>query len=388
MFVVLHRYMVIQLRSMSFIPWLLLLGVVWPSCGSASSESKSDFDLPKTIVRDRARILDQETRQALTAFDADGTLHFGGNATEMVQLFEPGQVLVSDITTAAPYGLLRKITSVAQVNGEVVVQTEAAALYEVIEEGGFDEVISLSSEDIASPVPGTSARAFELDLSVILDDLDGNNATTDDQLRVEGSLSFDAYMGLSWKIFDSSGLFDDLNPFDSFKLTFRVGVDINERVNMSFVLPRGYSYDRDQEIYRYPFTPFTIFVGPVPVVLAPSAVLNAGIKGVAGSKEQSFSLDQSFRAALGAKCDTGGCSGSQGLESEFEAGPANLSPEIQSYTAKVTGSVTMEYEVLVYGVAGPFASVEPYVNFNVTYPSDPVWTLDGGLKGNHYLQRS
>lgn len=338
----------------------------------------------KVVVRESGRILGPDTRDALLEVRPDGVLVFDAGAPQLDEL-TVGTTLVTEPTAAAPYGLCRKVVGRDDSGATVALLTEPGMLWEVIQNGGFEADIQLDAVDLAIANPD---RGFDVPLGFLVYDRDGNPDTHDDQIRVDGGARLDLGWGVRWKIFDAGGLFDDLNPFDAFDLEFEAKVGVDEDVNVQFVIGPIGDVSSEVEAYAYHFEPITFYVGPVPVVLTPIATVDLGAKGEVWGSTNVFSAHQWFGAQLGARCDDGGCSAIKTLSSGFEGGAGTLTPTSSVYSDDVSGYARVTYELLVYGAAGPFGSLEPSLDLHSSYPHDPVWDLDGGVVGRAGLKIS
>ncbi len=129
---------------------------------------------PKTVI------IDNSTSLVLESVDSAKVV-FDGNTTQLESL-TVGSIIVSGITTNAPYGFLRKITNI-QKNGTIYTFTTVEVpLEEAFEELHVDYTKTFSTSDTARRVTGTN---FTIDLpNMVLYDGDGNNSTTADQIKL------------------------------------------------------------------------------------------------------------------------------------------------------------------------------------------------------------
>src|SRR5947199_214808 len=92
---------------------------------------------------------------------APGPKRLAGAASPIskIQRVKAGDVLVSDVSPAAPFGYLRRVTSVARGNGEVVLQTVQARLDEAIKSAPFTQatVVMVPGSAKATLMPGALA---------------------------------------------------------------------------------------------------------------------------------------------------------------------------------------------------------------------------------------
>ncbi len=114
-------------------------------------------------------IVDNSTGQIIQSIDSTHVI-FNGN-TEQLQKFATGNIIVSGITTNAPEGFLRKISSIIKSGTLYNILTTEVTLTEAFKNLHIDFTTSAPSFTITSP-------------EVILYDVDGNNNTSFDQLKV------------------------------------------------------------------------------------------------------------------------------------------------------------------------------------------------------------
>ena len=124
------------------------------------------------------------------------------------------------------------------------------------------------------------------------------------------------------------------------------------------------------------FTPITIMVGPLPVVFTPEMDLYVGVDG---KLEIAVTAGVTQKAALkvGAAYDRGQWSPIWEFRNEFQFNP----PRVE---AKVTikGYAELTPQVKLYGVAGPYAALRPYLQLEVAsgWPISPEIGLYAGME--------
>jgi hypothetical protein len=167
-------------------------------------------DLPP-IVPDTTNVLTEESTENLTISD-DGTTYTFAQDTAELDAVAPGEIIVSDVTQAAPDGFLRKVTNVTESNGQVIATTEQATLEEAIEQDAVSLSRRLTPSDIQSgyALPGVTLRAprepaiddtFFLEINdVVVYDDDGNLGTTNDQIKANGSIELAPEFDLDFKV--------------------------------------------------------------------------------------------------------------------------------------------------------------------------------------------
>ena len=158
---------------------------------------------PDVVIPDTTIVLDEGDEQELLAV-SDNMLIFEGSA-EVLEEIDVNDVLVSGVSEAAPYGFLRKVESVVEQNGQIVVQTSQAALSEAVEDGQFSIRQTLVPDEVqaASNAPNQIVK-FTIPLNdIVLHDVDGNTNTKNDQIVVNGDITLEPTFDLSGKIRDS-----------------------------------------------------------------------------------------------------------------------------------------------------------------------------------------
>ncbi|XRQ04658.1 fibronectin type III domain-containing protein [Actinomadura welshii] len=136
--------------------------------------------------------------QALTEADDDGTLVFADAPQEVVDL-TPGRYLVVPQSSAAPNGLIRKITQVRTAGTAVTLSTMPAAIEDLIDEGGFSGALTLGAADLVSGPAGSQQRGstrsdgFSPDpISVSFSRDVGQNGRIDADLTLTPKLTYEA----------------------------------------------------------------------------------------------------------------------------------------------------------------------------------------------------
>ena len=93
------------------------------------------------------KVLSSASTIYLTIAPDQSVFTFSQMTSELERL-APGDVIVSGISRAAPYGFLRRVVSVSVVGGRVVVATSPARLKDAIPEGRIQTFRALSPADL------------------------------------------------------------------------------------------------------------------------------------------------------------------------------------------------------------------------------------------------
>ncbi|MVM33114.1 hypothetical protein GO755_23940 [Spirosoma sp. HMF4905] len=118
--------------------------------------------------------------------------------------FKVGDILVSGIHTNAINGYLRKVTSISNSGGQTIINTQNAALNELIKNGDIKTIFDLSNPTTNSPqnTPGIIS-SVNLAVGITLFDADGNTGTTGDQLNFKGQFNNKLTGYINWKFTDN-----------------------------------------------------------------------------------------------------------------------------------------------------------------------------------------
>ena len=87
------------------------------------------------VLTATTKVLDEATAQNLSSISEDGSVLTFNGITPYLESLHPGDVIMSGVTVATPYGLLRKVTNITMNGSEITVETTGATLEDVIEEG-------------------------------------------------------------------------------------------------------------------------------------------------------------------------------------------------------------------------------------------------------------
>ena len=375
-------------KTIIFINLFVIFAMLLPAGGlavgntSAKADSKIYLPLvlnnaegdPEPIISDTTEVLTDGTTEHLVSVSENGDVFtFDQTTTELGEL-NPGDVMVGDVSTVAPNGFLRKVTNVTSSGGQVVVTTEVATLEDAIEQGAVHVSKRLTPADIQSTImsPGVSlvrSNSAELEDSfffelndVVLYDEDGNPGTTDDQLKANGSLEFAPDFGFDlvirqWQLQELEYIF---NIEGTTELEFLIEAEVA-------------SVEAFYEIAHLHLGTITVFVGPMPIVfliempvyLRGDGSLSVGV---------TTSVTQQADLSAGLRYENGNWNPIANLNNSFTFDPPRLSASLD-----FKGYVDPQLSLMLYGVTGPFAAVNPYLNLKADVFDDPWWELYAGI---------
>ena len=325
-----------------------------------------------TVIPETTKVLTEETTEHLSDVSVDGATFTFSQSTPILDALEPGDVMVGDVSSNARYGFLRKVTSVSNTGGEVVVHTDQATLDEAIESGEVHVRQALTPDQIQE---GTQMRGVNLAASqledefyyklenVVLYDEDGDADTKDDQIKANGSIrlepGFDFYMQVRW--------------FKLQELSFVATAEEKAKIEIASRL-LGAECKKKKQIAKHVFAPITVAAGPFPVVLVPVLTVNVGVDGsVEVGLSTGVRQEATLRAGLRYADDTWGPVTHFSNEFHYDPPALSASLDVKEYAGT-------ELALKLYGVTGPYAGVSAYLKLEADTAKTPWWELYGGLE--------
>lgn len=362
--------------------FLLLSG--W-SAGSASPPAKPATDemlfLPimvediPPIVPETTEVLNEETLDQLMDVSPDlSEMTFDGT-TDQLDALSLNDVIIGEPSALTPGGFLRKVEDISLSGGQVVVETSPATLEDAIEQGSAEASRQLTPEDVRHAVmmpgvqmlpvsgPNIDDSFYFAINNIVLYDHDGNLSTTNDQLTANGSLEFAINFDLDVKI----------KNFKVTKVDFSTTVE--EEVRLELVAEADVlSFEGEVELANLYMGTMTVFVGPAPIVFTlemPIALKADGSLsvGITTGVTQSASFTAGIVYNRGA-WDT----------YEYWSNSFDWDPPTPYVGVEVKGYLDPRLQLKLYGVAGPYGTIQPYVKFEAASNATPWWTLSAGIE--------
>jgi formylglycine-generating enzyme required for sulfatase activity len=301
----------------------------------------------------------------------DGTTFTFDQASEELELVEAGDVIVGDASSEAPDGFLRKVSAVSEQDGQVIITTQETTLEETIQDGAIYETEKLAPENIRSTVlqegvtmlsnPEEANALFEYSLDKVLYDYDGNPDTTNDQIVAKGVVSFETYFDINMKIH-----WFELESFQFINHSV-------ETASLTIESTLAYEIEKEVEIVKHTFNPITFWVGPVPVVITPVLTVYVGLNG-------EVHIGISTGVTQSAHVDAGVVYDGAWHPVWYYANDLEFQWPTLSAGLEVKGYAGVSLSFLLYGVAGPKASVEVYLKLVADVFVEPWWSLSAGLE--------
>jgi len=341
------------------------------------------------LIPPTTKVMDAEVQSAMESVSTEGVVTFS-RVTPALEALAPGDILVSDALGPAPYGLLRKVKNVRNEGGKLIVETEDAQLIEAVHEGRVSFIKDLKPEDVKTTwvYPGVtfnpstnaegnhglafrSSAAYRPDAFSYSIDTDfgtGGRVKAVGNASLEPKLEADVNISCNDKVFGVCAEIPDLN--------FMTRIAILENVSLA-VQGDATSFNKRVEIARHEFSPLTFWIGPVPVVFTPILSIYLQGDGVLTSKVE-YAIGQKLTLAAGFSYNS-----DDGFKDLSEASFDFLKPTPRfGNRVELRGVIGGEFELLLYGAIGPYASLEagPYFRANLSgLPSEPgvLWRAEG-----------
>ncbi|MCI0573244.1 MAG: hypothetical protein L0Y66_21060 [Myxococcaceae bacterium] len=331
------------------------------------------------VVAANTRILPEEARSALTSYTPDGVLLFASDSAFAAAL-APGHVLVSAPAPAAPSGFLRKVTAVERLaDGTWKVSSEQAMLTDAVVQASWHVQRELTPDDVTQAEfrPGVRAASramagaskFEVSVNVILVDVDGKEATTDDQLRATGMVRFNVNLDLGASVRPRWGL-------PPWRIHAKAEASLDERVELQVVGNGVLSLEKEVGLASYAFSPIVVMAGPVPLVFVPRLTLLLGGKGELRG-EVSWGFVQAFDMGAGASYD-----GKFHNLNRFNRPSVDVLPLQLGASAKLQAYASGRFQFYLYDLVGPAVSLRAFLDLEGQVPRRPLWSLHAGLQGD------
>jgi hypothetical protein len=326
-------------------------------------------------IPDTTKVSDQSTRDALTSFDATtGTMKFD-QATAVLGNLKTNDVLVSEPSKVAPYGYLRKVTSMRKEGNGMVLETAPAKLTDAIQSGSLN--VDAAKPDL--PVTGQAVKikpqiGIGLDKGFVFDKSISKTLCLDDNNCPAANVKFDGRVRAAVGIKFGVGV--DYRFPASFPayLEATTGAEAFADLNLTAHFNGDFKTETFVDTYS---DIFTVFIGPVPVVLHVKGDLYVGADGSAVG-DFSVGMKPTLTGLAGIRWSTG-----NGLEKNFVPEAAlNFRPPVLKIDAVAHGYIRLVTSVKMYDVFGPVVDSRVGVGLEAGFPRDPLWTVFGTLKSD------
>lgn len=285
-----------------------------------------------------------------------------------------GDIIVGEMTTSAPDGLLRKVTGYS---GGETIYTEQATIEEAIVDGYLEGQIQLTSNGKRGKGSGkieklagvelieNAASGFDFNFkmtNIVLYDVDGNTLTTNDQITINGFINL-------------SNTFDVKLSIKNGKLEYFLFQNVvNEESQIDINANVSISTNKEVIIWSQNFGGIVIgFIGPVPIVVTPQLDIKVGVDG--SVSVSTINVLQNVTLTGGIKYENSQWGNVNNFTNYF-----TFNNPIVSANINAKGYASASLSVLLYGVAGPYAEPSIYARLDASTSPSLSWNLYGGLE--------
>lgn len=305
-------------------------------------------------------IIAQSDTTVIQDYDTTAGIVILDGSSVYAQGVSVGDVIIGQDDGEAPHGFLRKVTSKTAQGGSFVLETEPATMMEAFESMDISETHQLRPSDVESYKLYNGSKfnsykddeTFVVELDCVLFDLDGDEETTEDQIRLEGQYAFTA------------AIFAEIQ-IDWFQLKkFETWIQTNEDANVNLIASMQWEFAEAAEFDLAEFHLGAIPVGGV-VWLVPTLTVEAHINGdLTVTVETGITYTQELRYGFG-YADNTFYNISESTK-DFTYTPPQFTAEFN-----FEPGVSLNASCLLYGVAGPYMAGKAGFHFQSILSADP-----------------
>lgn len=332
------------------------------SCGKKKPTEPEEGE---TVVADETVVLSDTVAESIIEVTDDQiVLPVGTNPS----VYQKGKVIVTGVSDAAPYGLLRKVESSSTQNGQIVVNTSQARLVDAFDQLDFHTTQSLKTTDLVSSEALTDGVRFVQDSKnpynyhyIIDKEFNvGNNVT----MYVDGELDLTLGYELAAKISLRKGLH-----------YIKAGSFVTSNGDLELNVDGAFNYQKSIELYQHSFGSVVFVVPaaiPVPIVLVPKMIIMLNIDAY-GQAHVTATVTTSASVEAGLEYQKPNWSSYCEKDLDFDY-------DIPVVDASMNATVDAgpRFEINLYGIAGPWAHARGFLNLDADINATPWWTLTGG----------
>jgi len=339
---------------------LLITIVISISC---KKDSNNENPVDPGPIPETTKIIDHSTWQdKLVSIDSTNfTFIFKSDLLNKLEL-KAGDILVS----GEGYGYLRKVTNVVQEGNSIKVYTSFASLNEAVRDGTFTLQTNLSEQKIqkityyrqgvkidTSHMKSTEATNIDATIDEYLD--------AEKKVHVTGNFSMMPALNCELQI--------KLFKVEKFSMEYEIGEQIKLETTLELL---NLQYSKEIDLVNITFTPITIFIGPVPVIIVPELEIVAGAE-LNIESSVSTSIDQQMSYAIGILYENGVWSPTYEQNKSFTFQPPTLTAK-----ANAKAYIKPQLNLKFYGALAPYLYGEAYGRIDADLLVNPWWTLYGG----------
>lgn len=376
------------------------------SCGDGATPPRATDEIEYELF-DSTRVLQPADLAALEQSAPDGTLVFR-EEPEALRGVAVGDVLLAGISGPTPHGLLRVVAQVDRSAGALTLRTAAAPVQLAFRRlhAKVRREVDLAERPIDTAgaagvvrsglLGGSGQRSQKYEILVF--DGDGDEATTNDQVRIDATLAggytYELTADFDWGAIDRlpeavtsclesvvnvlvgdppSCSIDDLLP--EAKTTFAVKPTLSADVEARGAAVLDYEKDLQVGVVFLPPYPLG------PLVFVPTIDVLGHVEGGASAR---FQMGASARAVLetsvSVSTKTGGTP--QVTPPRLADWSVDVRPPEVDLHAHAEARVGARLNVALFGVAGPYASASAVARIDAAPLEDPCWKVNLALEAD------
>ena len=351
--------------------WAVVSSLLF-GCKKENSE-KPDNNSNEIVLSPNTRILTEQNLQEINYFDGN-EIKF--NSSYNSPILSENTFIVGSVSEKTPEGILKKVTGVFD-DGHSAYLTNAN-LGDAIESGEIRFKKNLKPSDLKLSKLEKGVRLkeslwnydFEYDLfNVIIYDLDGNETTTNDQIRTNGKIYLNANFELNF-------------DFGKQTASFKSGLETLTRIELDAELT-NYNIEEEKLIAEHKFKPIIFFIPSTtfPIILTPVFDLYAKANGEINAEAHAV-VEQTNTLTASINYNEG-----WNYSKDFTKNFIFETPNTY-LNADITTSLGPKLDVLLYGFIGPSVEISPYLKLHVNTNENPWLNLFGGIDGKISINSS
>ncbi len=326
------------------------------------------------IIPATTKVINEESLNLLEAISPDFAAYTFNGTTAQLDSIQAGDILV--IPPKAPInpdGLLRKVESVEQNNGKIVITTRQAYLDEAIEQGEirFDQPLTLQDVEeeenlhqAIDPLSSPKSQASKaLAKAALLQMGFGLRDTVLPGVVVKGSLWMSLAPELSIKI-----------RYFSLK-ELKAIMKANENAQLRVTASGSVKGEKEKKIKTIRFKPFTVWVSYVPVYIRPVLEIYLG-SSISAQAKLASEVNQVLNYQAGIQYVNQQWGLVNQLDKSFTFDPPSLDSTLSSQAY-----FRPQLNFRIYGVNAPYAAVKGYLQLDADINKEPFCDLYAGITG-------
>ena len=319
---------------------VLVLLLLFIACRKEHHETTIETPTDNGLVLSPVTKIIKEANGGLVSADSTKLIFNGLN--QQIADAKKGDILVSDVTSVAPDGYLRKITETKRVGNQTIITTENASLAEAIKDGSVSftrkitaaDILEMDSTDVSLTKNVNSNGTLGISFKKTLFDDNHKDGKPYSQINIEGGISFKGDFVFDLKI-------------ENYQVINFLTKVIFENSDSISLITRGIFIDKKVEkvICRFKLAPFTIYIGGLPVPIARQWIyLIAGFDGSAKVKIETKVVN-TFTTELGLAYSSSHWSAVSNSTDHAELKLFNIAGE-----ASIEPWLQLRYEICPYGL--------------------------------------